>query len=153
MPRKSAAELAIVRLEPPLQPKPPADLTAEQAAEFVSIVNHMPANWFGQESVRHSGRLFATSANAKIIAKEIEAFKPEWLRADNGLDRFEQLEQDAGSAAPHDGHASEQDAPVSIFKDKACKDNRQCAHRQARFSRGILLRERRRRLKLPMPAS
>jgi len=91
MPRRSAAELAIVRVEPPLQPRPPADLTAEQAAEFVSIVNHMPANWFGQESVGILAAYCRHSANARLIAKEIEAFKPEWLRADNGLDRFDQL--------------------------------------------------------------
>ena len=91
MSRKSAAELAIVRVEPPLQPKPPADLTAEQAAEFVSIVNYMPANWFGQESVGILAAYCRHSANARFIAKEIAAFRPEWFRADNGLDRYEQL--------------------------------------------------------------
>lgn len=91
MPRKSAAELAIVRLEPHLQPSPPADLSPEQASEFKSIVASMPRHWFGRESTGLLAAYVRHVSNAKLIAAEIDAFQPDWLRSDKGLARFEQL--------------------------------------------------------------
>ena len=40
---------------------------------------------------RLSRGLLPTFSNARLIAKEIDAFKPDWLSGDNGLARFEQL--------------------------------------------------------------
>ena len=89
--RKSAAELSVIRAEPDFRPKPPAELSAEQAAEWKSIVNHMPANWFGRESHSLLIAYLRHWSNARLIAAEIHRFAPAWLGRDDGLDRYEQL--------------------------------------------------------------
>ena len=89
--RKSAAELSIISAEPAFRPKAPSELTSEQAAEWKSIVNHMPANWFGRESHSLLIAYLRHWSNARLIAAEIERFAPAWLGRDDGLDRYEQL--------------------------------------------------------------
>jgi hypothetical protein len=77
--------------EPAFRPKAPSELTSEQAAEWKSIVNHMPANWFGRESHSLLIAYLRHWSNARLIAAEIERFAPAWLGRDDGLDRYEQL--------------------------------------------------------------
>jgi phage terminase small subunit len=89
--RKTPNELSVVRLEPQLQPSPPADLTTEQAAEWRAIVASCPAHWFGRESAGLLEAYCRHSANAKLITKKIDAFKEEWLSSDNGLKRYSEL--------------------------------------------------------------
>ncbi len=52
--RDSAAALEIVPFARPLErverPKPPADLTPEQADEWHAVVNRMAADWFPRET-------------------------------------------------------------------------------------------------------
>lgn len=49
--RDSAASLAVVAIgESVARPKPPAELTPEQADEWRSVVNRLPAEWFPRET-------------------------------------------------------------------------------------------------------
>lgn len=52
--RDSAASQEIVRLVQPIErierPKPPAELTDEQAEEWREVVGRMPADWFPRET-------------------------------------------------------------------------------------------------------
>jgi len=52
--RKSAASLSVVggqtSLESVARPKPPADLTMDQAEEWREVVNRLPADWFPRET-------------------------------------------------------------------------------------------------------
>lgn len=51
-PRSSAA-LSVISsdgIEAFERPRPPADLTDEQAFEWTAIVNRLPADWFGRET-------------------------------------------------------------------------------------------------------
>ena len=52
--RKSADELAALHsatVDPALRAEPPIDLTAEEAREWVKVVNRMPADWFPAETL------------------------------------------------------------------------------------------------------
>lgn len=51
--RRSAASLAVISssgIEAIERPRPPEDLNDEQAAEWISIINRMPADWFPRET-------------------------------------------------------------------------------------------------------
>ena len=50
--RKSTASLAVVasNIEVMDRPRPPAELNREQAAEWISVVDRLPADWFGRET-------------------------------------------------------------------------------------------------------
>lgn len=51
--RDSAAALAVVtptNLETLRRPRPPSELSDEQSAEWVAVVNRMPADWFPRET-------------------------------------------------------------------------------------------------------
>ncbi len=50
--RKSLAALSVILphdVRPAKRPKPPADLTKEQATEWQLVVDRMPADWFPRE--------------------------------------------------------------------------------------------------------
>ena len=52
--RDSAASLEVIPFVKPLErverPRPPAELTDDQAEEWLSVVNRMPADWFPRET-------------------------------------------------------------------------------------------------------
>jgi hypothetical protein len=89
--RKSVAELSIVPAETAFRPRPPADLPAPLAEEWKAIVARMPNGWFGRESFGLLTAYLRHWWNAKLIAEQIDSFKPEWFKSDEGLDRFDQL--------------------------------------------------------------
>ena len=49
--RKRSAELAVVRSITAARPQPPDDLTEAQAETWRAIVNRLPGNWFGRETL------------------------------------------------------------------------------------------------------
>lgn len=79
--RKSAASLSVVAPSSQIQtierPAPPDDLTDEQAAEWVAIVERMPADWFPRETwsllVQYCRHIVA----AKRVDQLIEALQNE----------------------------------------------------------------------------
>jgi len=90
--RKSAASLAVAspsslshRLAPP------ATLTPAQKSVWVSVVNAMPAEWFGEEHSPMLAQYCRHKVMADLIAQQQEAFDPAWLVDDEGLKRFDKL--------------------------------------------------------------
>lgn len=52
--RKSGSELAVISsegIETVSRPRPPVELTDEQAAEWQAVVNRLPAEWFPRETL------------------------------------------------------------------------------------------------------
>src|SRR4051794_27281548 len=89
--RKSASGLAITPAANAFRPRPPDYLTEVQAAEWKAVVARMPPNWFGRES---HGLLIAYCphfANAKLVAEQLDALRPECLREPEGLAVFDRL--------------------------------------------------------------
>jgi hypothetical protein len=90
--RKSAAELAVVVT--PLQamrPPPPAELTEEQAEEWRSIVSRMPADWFCREHYAMLCTYCRDVVRERMLSHQIDAFKPEWVRASGGAEKLDKL--------------------------------------------------------------
>ena len=52
--RRSGAELSVVQPESAItskrRPEPPDELTKEQSAEWIEVVNNLPADWFPTET-------------------------------------------------------------------------------------------------------
>ena len=90
--QKSAASLAVASpTSLSLRLAPPATLTAAQKSIWVSIVNAMPADWFGDEHSPMLVQLCRHKVTSDLIAQQQEAFDPEWLADDEGLKRFKVL--------------------------------------------------------------
>jgi len=70
---------------------PAAGLTAAQKSVWVSVVNAMPADWFGEEHGPMLAQYCRHKVNADLIAQQQEAFDPAWLVDDEGLKRFDKL--------------------------------------------------------------
>lgn len=73
--RRSAASLAVVSsgvVEITDRAPPPSDLSAEQRAEWVSVINRMPADWFPREThgmlAQYCRHVVAARRVAQLIA-------------------------------------------------------------------------------------
>ncbi len=84
--RKSAEAASFLQIVPQERPKPPPDLTEEQAREWTIIVNRMPADWFTPETHCLLEALVCHICLARMIAAELKATK-----AKTEFDRFERL--------------------------------------------------------------
>jgi phage terminase small subunit len=73
MPRKSAAEQSVVRLEQKQRPKPPADLCDFAASEWRRVVGAREPDYFRAEQLAHLAAYCGHLATAKLISREIEA--------------------------------------------------------------------------------
>lgn len=89
--RKSAAAALAVRHIPGQWPDPPERLTEAQADAWRAIVATKPHDWFGPETYPLLVEYIRATEQADLIARELEEFDPEWLRDEDGLDRFEKL--------------------------------------------------------------
>ena len=73
--RRSAASLSVISssgIETVERPRPPQDLTPEQGAEWISVVNRMPADWFPREThgmlAQYCRHVVASRRVAQLIA-------------------------------------------------------------------------------------
>jgi hypothetical protein len=71
----SAASLSVVSSSPVeayQRPEPPADLSDEQAGEWIAVVNRLPADWFGRETegllAQYCRHVVASRRVAQLIA-------------------------------------------------------------------------------------
>ena len=73
--RKSAAELelSVIKAETAFRPPAPSDLTPEQADEWRSVVNRMPADWFSAENTALLSQLCRHVVAARRCAQLIAA--------------------------------------------------------------------------------
>lgn len=88
--RKSAASLSVITpggLEAIRRPDPPTELTVEQAHEWRSITNRMPADWFPRETHGMLAQYCRHLVAARRIAQLIDAEEV----GDFDLDRYDQL--------------------------------------------------------------
>jgi hypothetical protein len=91
--RKSAASLSVISssgIETIERPRPPVDLNQEQANEWVSIVNRMPAEWFPRETHGMLAQLCRHLVSARRVADMIAALESELSNeAEEGKSRAE----------------------------------------------------------------
>lgn len=89
--RTSGAEIeagqALV-FERPIAPK---DLTEAQAEVWLSVVNHMPAEWFGPEQHPVLAAYCRAVVRHQMISAELNEFDPTWLKDQEGLQRYDRL--------------------------------------------------------------
>jgi hypothetical protein len=91
MPRKSASALAVVSSVADYRPPPPESLTTEQAGEWVAVVGRMPSGWFTRETHELLASYCRHVTSARMLAKLIDAFRPEWLTDPDGVVRLDKL--------------------------------------------------------------
>jgi hypothetical protein len=72
---RSAASLTVISgsgIEAVERLRPPSDLNDEQKAEWIAIVNHLPADWFGRETAamlaQYCRHIVASRRVAQLIA-------------------------------------------------------------------------------------
>lgn len=98
--RKSsaAASLHVVHL-PGQWPEPPERLTPSQATMWESIVVTKPHDWFGPDTYPLLVEYIRATEQADVLAKQLEDFDPEWLKDEDGLQRYEKLNRLADAKA------------------------------------------------------
>jgi len=90
--KQSAAALAVVTpLAVDKRLAPPSNLTPAQKSEWVSIINSMPADWFGPENAASLLQYCRHRVQADTLSKKIENFDPAWLDDEDGLRRYDKL--------------------------------------------------------------
>jgi hypothetical protein len=73
------------------RPEPPSELTAEEAEEWIGVVDRMPAEWFTRETQGQLVNYCRHVVKARVIAGLISGFKPEWAATEDGLHRLDKL--------------------------------------------------------------
>lgn len=78
--RKSSAELAVTPLGDRIRrPAPPDDLTADQKAEWRSVVEAMPPDWFGRESHSLLSAYCRHTTRARMLSGKIDNIESDEL--------------------------------------------------------------------------
>jgi hypothetical protein len=110
--RASAASLAVISsngIETVERPRAPEDLSIEQAQEWTSIVNRLPADWFPRETWGMLGQYCRHVISARRVAGMIEALENELskeqgdkagiiLGASKAFDRLFKMQEREGRA-------------------------------------------------------
>jgi hypothetical protein len=92
--RKSGAEMSVSPALTVLEtrrPSPPADLTEAEAAIWRDTVGCLPAGWFTKAQHPLLRAYCQHSARSQMFAAQVNAFRPEWLAEEGGLERFNTL--------------------------------------------------------------
>ncbi len=91
--RKSASELAtkpVLAFTRPLPPPPP-QLTPAEAEIWKTVVASPAGDMLSPEMAPLLIEYCRATVRSGIIAKQLEAFDPDWLAVDGGLERYDQL--------------------------------------------------------------
>jgi hypothetical protein len=91
--RKSGAELSTRPLSvlAERRPNPPADLSEAEALVWRDVVGCQPGGWLSKAQVPLLVGYCRHTVRAQLLAQQINGFQPEWLKADDGLQRFDRL--------------------------------------------------------------
>jgi len=89
--RKSVSGMGVVAPFDRKRPEPPGSLSEEQAATWHGIVSCLPVDWFNGASLPLLEAYVRHIAVAGVIDRQIDQFKPEWLKEDDGLTRYKKL--------------------------------------------------------------
>ena len=90
MSKKSAAALSVVAPEFG-RPDPPSDLRPDEAEVWRTVVATKPADWFSRDTHPLLSAYCRASCSSKAIAKQVDAFDPEWMESHDGLMRYNRL--------------------------------------------------------------
>lgn len=95
--RKSAASLAIARITPRAERRPPPlpELTADQSTVWTSLVARMPSGWFEEEHFATLAAYCRHVCRSRFVSAVLDAFKPEELTDADGLNRYRKLAAEA----------------------------------------------------------
>jgi hypothetical protein len=110
--RASAASLAVISssgIETVERPRPPNELSEEQAREWTSIVNRLPADWFPRETWGMLAQYCRHVVTARRVSGMIEALETELakeegdkaeiiLGASKAFDRLFKMQEREGRA-------------------------------------------------------
>ena len=92
---KTAPVLAFTRPLPP----PPAELTPAQAEVWKSVVASPTGAMLSPEMAPLIIEYCRAVERAAVVARQVEAFEPEWISTDGGLPRWDRLLRIADRAA------------------------------------------------------
>jgi len=73
MSRKSTASLSVVAIGAPVRLAAPSDLTTDQAARWLAVVQSKPVDWFGPDSAPLLKEYVRAEAMCDLLALQIEA--------------------------------------------------------------------------------
>lgn len=96
--KSAAASLHVVHL-PGQWPQPPDRLTEAQAKAWENIVVTKPHDWFGPDTYPLLVEYIRAAEQADVLARQLEDFDSEWLKDDDGLQRYEKLSRLADAKA------------------------------------------------------
>ncbi len=99
--RKSAASLAVISssgIETIERPKPPSELSDEQAFEWAAVVNRLPADWFGRETQGLLAQYCRHVVAARRVASLIEAAEADSECSIKDYDRLLKMQEREGRA-------------------------------------------------------
>lgn len=88
---KSREELTVIRSILDARPQPPEDLSEAQAETWRTIVNRLPHDWFGRETLPILAAHCRHVSTHKLLSDAIDQFEPDWLKVEGGLDRLVKL--------------------------------------------------------------
>lgn len=92
MPRTSSASLSIVRPSPrPDRPRPPAELTDEEAHEWREVVNRLPPDWFPRETHPQLANYCRHVVQRRVLAGLIHQTVQQDLDERANIARYERL--------------------------------------------------------------
>ena len=89
--RRSGAKLAVVSEIKDHRPAPPSQLSKAEAERWRQITATKPPEWFDAGSIPLLIDYVQLQSSCEIVQAEIENFSPEWLRDDDGLERYNKL--------------------------------------------------------------
>ena len=89
--RKSTAALATVTALPVRLLEAPADLSAEQAEVWASVVVTKPGDWFDAGSIPLLAAYCRAVVESRKVAALVESMTPAMLLLDDGLARYKEL--------------------------------------------------------------
>jgi hypothetical protein len=98
---RSAASLTVISsggIEAVERLRPPPEMTSEQTAEWVSIVNRLPADWFGRETQGLLAQYCRHIVTARRVADLIAAAEADTECSIKDYDRLLKMQEREGRA-------------------------------------------------------
>ena len=93
---KSTDELTVVPVgDRTRRPPPPPELSPDQAAEWRAITATLPPDWIRREHFPLLAAYCRHTCRARLLSAELDRFQVDWLRTDEGPERFDRLAKSA----------------------------------------------------------
>jgi hypothetical protein len=92
--RKSSTELttkAPLTVLAERRPSPPADLTEAEGLVWSDVVGCMPCGWLSKAQVPLLVAYCRHTARAGLLAQQLSAFDPAWVKVEGGVQRLDKL--------------------------------------------------------------